>query len=679
MTTPPPTVADRLRRARRRRFVGRVGEVELFRTALDAEEPPFTVLFLHGPGGIGKTALLTELRDVAVTAGIRTVWTDGRTADPTPAAFQHVVEPGDSEFVLFVDTFERLTPLESWLREDFLPGLPTRALVVVAGRNPPAPAWTADSGWQELLRVISLRNLAPDDARAYLRAAGVAESSHERILTLTHGHPLALSLLVDVVRQTSADLPASLLEAPDAVRALLARFVDSVPGPAHRSALEVCAHVRHTTEALLRAAIGEAGSAEVFEWLRGLAIMEHGPLGLAPHDIARDVLDADLRWRDPSAYLDIHQRIRAHLLEQLDGAAHDTPPVADLVFLHRHNPTISGYWDWSSFGRAFPDRFRSTDREAILAMTKRHQGLEQAELVEFWLERQPERFVAVRESGSTPIGFFCRLALHEATEADLTADPGTRTMWDHATRYGRTTPDEPVYAGRFLVDAQADQRPSPTMNTVTAFSTHAWLSQRGVAWDFIGAFAESESWEPFMRHIDFHHADGYTIGARRYAVYAHDWRRVGVAQWLDLTNDRVLGAPLARPAPPEPELVLSHQEFVDAVRAALRDMKRGARLDRNPLLRSRVVRSRPGAATGQELRALITETAESLCADPRGAKLHRVLDRTFLRPAPTQELAAAMLDLPFSTYRRHLTQGIERVAAELWERELYRPGAAFSG
>ena len=41
------------------------------------------------------------------------------------------------------------------------------------------------------------------------------------------------------------------------------------------------------------------------------------------------------------------------------------------------------------------------------------------------------------------------------------------------------------------------------------------------------------------------------------------------------------------------------------------------------------------------------------------------------KPAPTQEAAAELLGLPFSTYRGHLTRGLERVTDLLWERELY--------
>jgi hypothetical protein len=55
---------------------------------------------------------------------------------------------------------------------------------------------------------------------------------------------------------------------------------------------------------------------------------------------------------------------------------------------------------------------------------------------------------------------------------------------------------------------------------------------------------------------------------------------------------------------------------------------------------------------------------------PRGAALHRVLDRTFVRPAPTQEAAAEVLGLPFSTYRRHLAAAVDNLVDLLWAVEI---------
>ena len=81
---------------------------------------------------------------------------------------------------LLLDTFERARGLEDWLREDFIPALPAGALTVIAGRGRPGEAWRRDPGWRDLLRVVSLRNLGPDEARAFLRAAGVADDLPRR-------------------------------------------------------------------------------------------------------------------------------------------------------------------------------------------------------------------------------------------------------------------------------------------------------------------------------------------------------------------------------------------------------------------------------------------------------------------------------------------------------------------
>ena len=102
--------------------------------------------------------------------------------------------------MLLLDTYEAAAALDDWLRERFLPELPAAALVVIAGRAAPGAAWRRDPGWHDLLRVVSLRNLRPEDARRCCARTGVAEE-HARTLELTHGHPLALSLLVDVLAQ----------------------------------------------------------------------------------------------------------------------------------------------------------------------------------------------------------------------------------------------------------------------------------------------------------------------------------------------------------------------------------------------------------------------------------------------------------------------------------------------
>jgi hypothetical protein len=50
-------------------------------------EPPFALLYVHGPGGVGKTLLLGEFARLASVAGVPAVRLDGRDGgDPTALA-----------------------------------------------------------------------------------------------------------------------------------------------------------------------------------------------------------------------------------------------------------------------------------------------------------------------------------------------------------------------------------------------------------------------------------------------------------------------------------------------------------------------------------------------------------------------------------------------------------------
>jgi len=118
---------------------------------------------------------------------------------------------------------------------------------------------------------------------------------------------------------------------------------------------------------------------------------------------------------------------------------------------------------------------------------------------------------------------------------------------------------------------------------------------------------------------------------------------------------------------------LSCDEFAAVLKDALRNFCRADLLGRSPLLRSRLLAS---GATSAELQTLLTRTADELFTAPRDTKLRRVLELSYFRPAPKQEVAAERLGLAFSTYRRHLAAALDRLGKWLWEREQAAPSRA---
>ncbi|REE99391.1 AAA ATPase-like protein [Thermomonospora umbrina] len=666
------TIGDRLYRARRRRFVGRDAELKTFRRALEAEVPPFAVMFVHGPGGVGKTALLNAMAALAREAGHATVLLDTRSVDLTRTVRP---EPAGERGVLLLDSYERLIAIDDWVREEYLPGLPAGTLVVIGGREPPRPEWVSDHGWRELLLTVPLGNLGPDDGAALLREENVPERLHGHVLRATHGHPLALRLLVDVLSQRgdTGDLAGiDLAEAPDVVRLLLDRFLEGVPTPRHRRALEVCAHALVTTEELLRAALDDDHDpGGLFAWMRTLSFVEERPEGLCPHDLAREVFDADLRWRDGTAHQRLHRRIGDHLVHRLrtsTGAA-QRRVLTELTFLRRANPAVRDLVDWSKPACHHTDDMRPEDRADLLAMTERHEGPESAKLAAFWMDRQPEAFVVARGPRGEPAGYGCRLRLDLASPQDVQADPGTRAMWEYARRRRPPAPGEEVAVKRFFVDRERHQRPRSAAGIAIVALLHRRLTSTRLGWDLIGAYSDADAQRDLFRFNGYHRAEeaDFVVGGVRHYVYARDFRVGGIDAWLDLlAESETRTGPAAAVPEPSPLAAMSRMEFTSAVRRGLRDLHRPDVLAGNPLNAARTALRHDGGLAG-----LLREAAESLRSDSRNLKAYRAVDRTYLHPAGTQERAAEVLGLPFSTYRRHLTTGVQRIVDTIWREEMH--------
>jgi hypothetical protein len=683
------TLGEVLASRRRRRFVGRIAELELVQAALDATEPPFSVLWLNGPGGIGKTSLLDVIAELArQAAGSNVVRIDGRDVPPSAPAVMDALcgalgAPKDGEaivvpqgrLVLLVDAYERLGGVDDWVRTWLLPRLPATALTVVAGREPPGPAWRADPAWRELLRVVALRNLDPEESRSYLRACGVDEPVHDRLVEVTHGHPLGLSLLADVAVR-GGDVVLSPLT-PDLVGTLVRRFVDVVPVGPQRRALEVSALARVTTEPLLRDTLGLDDANDVFAWLRDLSFVESGPDGVFAHDLARDVLDADLRWRDPEGYKDVFRRVRRHITDALKSSRgrDQQRAVFDLKFVFRNLPSVLSPVDWDAWGSHYPEPVGPGDTGSILELVAAAEGDDSAAIAGRWLDRQPEGFIVVRGEDGEVQGFAALLDLTAVSDVDRRVDPGAEAAWQYAHRLAPPRPGETITQTRFVVDRDAYQGPSLTLNAVAIATVQRYLESPKLAWDFL-TLHEPEPWDEYFALADQPRATGadFVIDGRRYGLYSHDFRRRPIDEVMELWTERALAQdPTLRPAAVDDPLVLSQAEFTDAVRQGLRDLHRPELLARNPLLRTRVARDQTAThePDGEALERLLRAAVDSLRQHPRDDKLLRAVDRTYLRPAPTQEAAAEVLGLPFSTYRRHLSQGITRIVAWLWDREVY--------
>jgi hypothetical protein len=645
---------------RHRAFVGRQPELTGFDEAM-AGRSPHRVLLVHGPGGIGKSTLLLEMRTRARTAGRAVVLLDGREVDASPEGFENAIGADlPAGAVLLVDGYEQLAPIDFWLRDTFIPGLPAEVVVVLAGRDAPAAAWRVDTGWRRIVAVHRLSPFGPAESDRLLALAGVAEPDRGHLRDLARGHPLALALLADVARTGS--VPESLADLPALVSTLLDSLLRDTPTPAHATGLATCAKAWLTTEDLLREVVG-ADAPQVWAWLAHRPFIVSGPRGLAPHDLARDVLDAEFERRSPERYRSLHRVIHDRTVAGLRSATGLDRQVQaqHLMYLHRKAPFTAAAQTLRAQGSTAVVPARSAEHAEVLELIERFEGSDSAHLAAAWLADQPGGLSVVRTEDG--IGGYAYQIIHPTGSALEERDPVCRAVLEHVAATGPTRPGEQVCIARFVGGRHEHQRDLYAVLAGPVSSLVEWVT-RPLAWSYV-TLTDTEYWDPIFDYLGFGRLVEAYVGGQRYVGYGMDWRRLPIDAWLDLMNEREhsggTGPPPASLLRPPP---LDRASFGAAVRAALPDLRRPDRLTTNPLTSSSLA---DGAA---RLRTTLETAIACLRDEPKGGTLSAVLDRTFVRGAPTQEAAAEVLGLPFSTYRRHLARAIEELTDLLWAVEI---------
>jgi hypothetical protein len=663
--------------------VGRLEEVSLVRRAL--LERRTAIFHVHGPGGVGKTSLLHAFAAEARRHSVAPVWIDARDLEPTLpavlAALANAKFPAPEaaadgvQRMLLIDTYELLRAIDPDLCRELLRRVAGPTLLVIAGRSAPGVEWRGLSLWGSAIVPIALRNFSPAEAELYLERHNVRGEVARAIVQFSHGHPLALALTADAWR-SAPDLPFTPAAAPATLATLYDYFVRGVADSERRAALEIAALLHTTTEATL-AAVFDGDARSAFAWLRELSFMVVGSRGVFPHDLAREVILAELRWRNPERLAALALRCQHHYtaLMKARSGTDLAQTFSDFSFVVGHNPRLRMMLTDSETNLT-SGPLRSSDVPAILDAVQRHEGPTSVVHVQHWLTHQPAAFRVVRGESGEVAAFLAQVRLDLTTAAERGGDPLTVAAWDYAVQLMGEVPRGPMTYTRFIMACDTYQDHSLALAT-------CWRVGAMVLFlpDFVMAIArfhEGRKWADLVTFTGSRFVPelAHELDGRKHEVTVRDHRGISPADWLASMNERTDVGDWREPATaaPPPVSALSRESFETSVRQALRHLSDPILLAGNPLVESLAVRTlAPKGASAKEraacLNRLLTSQIDALRGTPRGNAQHRVIFAAYVSPAGKHERAARDLGISYSTFRRLLAAATHHLVAALWERD----------
>ncbi|WCB91567.1 hypothetical protein DSM104299_00238 [Baekduia alba] len=649
------TLADRLRAREVERFVGRTAELAVFE-GLFVDDPPVSVVHVHGPGGIGKSALLRQVGRLGVAAGWSPWRIDGRELPPAPGALEAILVAAQAEErpVLLLDTYEQISALDGALRERLLPALPARAIVVLAGRERPAPEWFQD-GWEHLTRALALAPLTVAEGLQFVAAHGIDDAATASALVQwSSGSPLALSLASAIAQREGRWPDDHLGSDPQLVDLLVSRLVLARPDSPdrHDDVTAVAAIARVTTASLLAEVLPGIPPNEAQAWLRAQSIAEPVGDGVAMHDLVRKALRAQLRAQRPERERELRRRIADHLHHH--AVADDPRLVIDLAELIE-DPALRWGFGADAARVLRPDELRPGELEAPPEhMLARASG-------EWWAATRalaaaaPEHFVVARDHHDALCGLAIAGTPAGASPA-LLADPYVGRWIKHAAQH---VPKGNALIWRDALDLTADEQGDLASRVLAVINTGTILRSGlpNPRCFYIPISPVNTASVAFMEQAGGRRIDGLDVqvGEHVHECYVIDHGPGGVLGGLRATIYTELGLPRPDDRPNQIVSLVAPAIGEDDIRQALRDLDRPTELAASPLT---VIAGRGGDA----VRALLLRAmTESFGAGPDETLLREVAFAAYANRTAAHEDVAFTLHVSRATYFRRLRQATERI------------------
>jgi len=601
---PRGSVSDRLAAAAGAALVGRAEERARL-TALLAPHGPAAV-FVHGPGGIGKTTLVTG---TLAPLPLNRVSLDGRQMEPTvpgalaalgaalggpvppsaTAAAEQIAAAGID--VVVIDSFERLNLLDGWIRNELTSALPAAVTTLLVGRRGPNLAWRTAPGWRTLLGELVVGPLTAADVDQLLVAHGIGGDDAVRIRMFARGHPLAVVVAGEAVSRRPG-LPLGSGAPAEVVEELFAVMLDDL-GPRERAVVEAASVLRRVTVPLLSAVVDDPDVEQAWRTLRALPFTVTTAAGVELSGPAAPVVLEALELRDPARVRTFRTRAARAILDSL-GAGPDWDSTADLLHLVQ-NPLIRNAYAPSGLAQYSAEQARSEDHDEIVAIVRRFAGDESARLAERWWEVRRDTFAVVRAADGSVAAFSVTAAVDDRA-GSAHDDPLIRAVADHLR-------DEPMPSGsdavvfRWALGGQHGERPTPEVATLVIDLKRTYLQLRATLRRVYTVVTDWPAAAPVLRVMGFDLLMEVAVGGRRFALACLDFGPGGVDAWIG----RHVLAEQAGPVAAQP-------------------LRLGARADRPPLFSL--------TAREQEVLALLAEgmtnaqLADALFISERTANRH---------------------------------------------------------